>query len=109
MVMVVMDFFFYSQIHVPGVLPQPELEWDYNLGDIILGMSVISEGCVSDRVKLVDRLPVVVAHGFCHLIGYRHGNDAQWNDVWNREETMMHNMITHASTHTHTHSHTHTH
>ena len=64
------------------MLPKPELEWDYNLGDIILGMPVIRDVCVSDRVRLVDRLPVIVTHGLCHLIGYRHGDSTQWNRVW---------------------------
>ena len=70
-----------SQNLVPGVLPKPELEWDYNLGDILLGMSVISDECTSDGMRLVDRLPVIVTHGLCHLIGYRHGDDVQWNKV----------------------------
>lgn len=64
------------------MLPKPELELDYNLGDIILGMPVISEECASDGVKLVDRLPIIVTHGLCHLIGYRHGNNSQLKKVW---------------------------
>lgn len=63
------------------MLPKPELEWDYNLGDIVLGMPVISEVCESEGVKLVDRLPVIVTHALCHLIGHCHGNEAQWNKV----------------------------
>ena len=74
---------FYFQNLVPGILPKPELEWDYNLGDIVLGMPVISEECESDGVSLVDRLPVIVTHALCHLIGHRHGNEAQWNKVCN--------------------------
>ena len=66
---------------VPEVLPKPELEWDYNLGDIVLGMPVISDVCESEGVRLVDRLPVIVTHALCHLIGHRHGNVAQWNKV----------------------------
>ena len=79
---------FIFQIHIPGVLPKPELEWDYNLGDVILGMPAISEGCVGDDVRLVDRLPVIVTHGLCHLIGYHHGNKTQWNEVYYVFETL---------------------
>ena len=59
----------------PGVLPPAERECDYNLGDVILGVPVIMEE--SDGVKLEHRLPVMVAHGYCHLLGYRHNTQAQ--------------------------------
>lgn len=72
---------FWFQNLVPEVLPKPELEWDYNLGDIVLGMPVISEVCENEGVRLVDRLPVIVTHALCHIVGHRHGNDTQWSKV----------------------------
>ena len=75
------EIMFWFQNLVPEVLPKPELKWDYNLGDIVLGMPVISEVCESEGVRLVDRLPVIVTHALCHLIGHRHGNDTQWSKV----------------------------
>lgn len=57
-----------------GSLPHVshDRECDYNLGDVILGMSVISEECVCDGVPLEHRLPLVFTHGLCHLLGYTH-------------------------------------
>lgn len=66
---------------VPGTLPQPEQQCDYNLGDVILGMPVIVEGCREERVRLEHRLPVIVTHGLCHLLGYRHRSELQWKAV----------------------------
>ena len=66
---------------VPEVLPKPELEWDYNLGDIVLGMPVISDVCESEGVRLVNHLPIIITHALCHLIGHCHGNETQWNKV----------------------------
>ena len=47
-------------------------EDDYNLGDVILGMSVICEEGESEGVRVEERLPVIFTHGLCHLLGYRH-------------------------------------
>ena len=66
---------------VSGLLPRPEQECDYNLGDVILGMPVIAEGCWSEGERLEHRLPVIVAHGLCHLLGYKHRSSAQWRKV----------------------------
>ena len=67
----------------PGAIPEvePGRECDYNLGDVILGVSVIGEGCKCDGVRLEDRLPVIVTHGFCHLLGYRHDTAPQRQQV----------------------------
>ena len=63
------------------MLPKLEHEWDRNLGDIVLGVPVIEEVCKCDGVRLVDRLPVLVTHGLCHLVGHRHSNKEQWEKV----------------------------
>ena len=57
---------------VAGVLPAVPAgrEEDYNLGDVILGISVICEECEGVRVE--EHLPVVFTHGLCHLLGYQH-------------------------------------
>lgn len=66
---------------IPGQLPKVVQEWDKNLGDIILGLPFIQEDCTLDGVQLKDRLPVLVTHGLCHLIGYNHDNDSSWKLV----------------------------
>lgn len=68
---------------VAGRLPIAKQKFDYNLGDIILGMPVIRDVCEDEGVRLVERLPVIVTHGLCHLIGYRHGNQEQQMKVCN--------------------------
>ena len=72
---------FHSQIPIPGNLPKVDREWDKNLGDIILGVPVIEEVCRCEGVRMVERLPVIITHGLCHLIGHRHGNKEQWRKV----------------------------
>ena len=63
-----------------GTLPEvdPTREEDDNqLGDVILGMSVIGDECRCEGVRLEHRLPVIVTHGLCHLLGYRHDSASQ--------------------------------
>lgn len=44
---------------VPGVLPPvPRLEYDYTLGDIVLGTPQIVKDCEADGKLLDDYLPV---------------------------------------------------
>ncbi len=70
-----------TQFTVPGKLPGVVHDWDCNLGDIVLGVPVIEEVCEYEGVKLVDRLPVLVTHGLCHLIGHHHDNLEKWTKV----------------------------
>ena len=65
----------YLQNLVAGQLPPLRERWDSNLGDIILGMSVIQRECCADKVGLMNRLPVIVTHGLCHLVGYHHDDE----------------------------------
>ena len=73
----------YIQETEAGSLPYVEhdKEHDYNLGDVILGMSVIGEQCASDGVSIEHRLPVIVTHGLCHLLGYRHDTPTYAEEV----------------------------
>ena len=47
----------------------------------MLGVPVIAEGCREEGVKMEHRLPVIVTHGLCHLLGYRHDSELQWRKV----------------------------
>ncbi|KAK3731853.1 hypothetical protein QZH41_020208 [Actinostola sp. cb2023] len=56
----------------PGLIPKPSLPCEYNLGDVILGMHVIEKDCEEANKNIQEYLPVVIAHGLCHLLGYSH-------------------------------------
>ena len=42
---------------------------------------MIAEGCGSEGGRLAHRLPVIVTHGLCHLLGYKHRSSVQWREV----------------------------
>ncbi|XP_038044171.1 endoribonuclease YbeY-like isoform X2 [Patiria miniata] len=73
-----------SQSLAPGRLPDP---WSdlADLGDIFLGMSYIQQQCEKDGTNVDDVLPVIVTHGLCHLIGYKHDTDERLKQMHKRE------------------------
>ena len=43
-------------------------EWE-SLGDIVVCPQIVLEHAARDATSLIARLPVVLAHGYCHLLG----------------------------------------
>ena len=77
----------------PGKLPALIQQWDRNLGDIILGMPVIQQACIADAVTLKDRLPVIVTHALCHLVGYHHQDQRNFKLVSYPLATFINNNV----------------
>jgi len=76
----------YFENLVPGVLPPvPRLEYDYTLGDIVLGTPQIVKDCEADGKHLDDYLPVIITHGLCHLLGYTHDTQNNLNKMRKKE------------------------
>ena len=44
--------------------------------------AVIVEVCEDEGVRLEDRLPIIVTHGLCHLMGYRHDSKEELKRVF---------------------------
>ncbi|KAG0017644.1 hypothetical protein BGZ81_010644 [Podila clonocystis] len=76
----------------PGVLPKPRSEDDKNLGDIFISMRYVENWCKEHNVRLEDRLPVLYAHGICHLLGYDHQEDAEYTVMKKKERKMLRKM-----------------
>ncbi|EQC35707.1 hypothetical protein SDRG_06987 [Saprolegnia diclina VS20] len=79
------------KIAVPGVLPSVATEEDRYLGDMFIGIPYVQSFCKHHDTTLDDRLPVLVAHGLCHLIGYDHENDADYEVMQAREDDVLAN------------------
>ncbi|KAG0225100.1 hypothetical protein BGW42_004640 [Actinomortierella wolfii] len=72
----------------PGKLPEPQSEDDKNLGDIFISMRYVSDWCKANNVDVHERLPVLYAHGICHLLGYDHQDDKDYKQM-KRKETLL--------------------
>ncbi|XP_034885893.1 endoribonuclease YbeY isoform X2 [Mirounga angustirostris] len=99
----VLSFPFHENIKA-GELPQPDFQDDYNLGDIFLGVEYIFQQCKGDEdyYDILTRchylqwrasppglgpspprpqLHVTATHGLCHLLGFTHSTEAEWQEV----------------------------
>ncbi|KAI5941293.1 Endoribonuclease YbeY [Manis javanica] len=68
-----------------GEMPQPHFPDDYNLGDIFLGVEYIFQQC-KENEDYYDLLTVTATHGLCHLLGFTHGTEAEWQKMYQREK-----------------------
>nr|XP_011724025.1 endoribonuclease YbeY isoform X1 [Macaca nemestrina]XP_011724029.1 endoribonuclease YbeY isoform X1 [Macaca nemestrina] len=79
----VLSFPFHEHLKA-GEFPLPEFPDDYNLGDIFLGVEYIFHQCKEDE-DYNDVLTVTATHGLCHLLGFTHSTEAEWQQIcWPR-------------------------
>ncbi|CAM4607913.1 unnamed protein product [Leuciscus chuanchicus] len=62
---------------------------EYNLGDIFLGVECVMQQCRDSSQDLHETLTVVTAHGICHLLGYRHETEEDWNEMQQKESYIL--------------------
>lgn len=83
----VLSFPFHEHLK-PGELPQPAVQDDYNLGDIFLGVEYISQQCRGHE-DYYDVLTVTATHGLCHLLGFTHSTEAEWQKMYQKEKQVL--------------------
>ena len=59
----------YAEPVSPGVLPEPSVPCDFNMGDVVVCPEVIAAQAEQDGAALERRVPIIIAHSLCHLIG----------------------------------------
>ncbi|KAG1925495.1 endoribonuclease YbeY [Pimephales promelas] len=84
----VLAFPFYEDLR-PGKLPCVLQRDEYNLGDIFLGVECVMQQCRETSQDLHQTLTVVTAHGICHLLGYRHETEEDWNEMQQKESYVL--------------------
>ncbi|KAM6162207.1 endoribonuclease YbeY isoform 2-T2 [Erethizon dorsatum] len=83
----VLSFPFHENLK-PGEIPQPGFPDDYNLGDIFLGVEYIFQQC-KENEDYYDILTVTATHGLCHLLGFTHNSEAEWQKMYLREKQVL--------------------
>ena len=53
-------------------------EDDKNLGDLILSPAYIKKDAQALGASFQERLTILLIHGICHLLGYDHEEDVDW-------------------------------
>ncbi|XP_012635531.1 endoribonuclease YbeY isoform X1 [Microcebus murinus] len=83
----VLSFPFHENLKA-GEFPQPAFPDDYNLGDIFLGVEYIFQQCKEDE-DYNDILTVTATHGLCHLLGFTHSTEADWQKMHQKEKLVL--------------------
>lgn len=60
-----------------------------NLGDLILSLEYIHKTPQWRETPENQRLPILLVHGICHLIGYDHETDSDYNIMNKKERALL--------------------
>lgn len=67
----------------------PETDDDKNLGDIIMSPTYIQDDLERWGVDFDTRLTILLVHGICHLLGYDHIEDADYEIMKTKEKEIL--------------------
>jgi len=107
----------FHEFDEPGTLPPMESEDDMNLGDMVISVAYVDRACqrdARDAAKMGQaawhseqqetrgvsgemmkhfgpeaRLPLLLVHGLCHLVGHDHENDEDYERMVSLEEDVI--------------------
>ncbi|XP_057553940.1 endoribonuclease YbeY [Hippopotamus amphibius kiboko] len=92
----VLSFPFHENLKA-GEIPQPDFRDDCNLGDIFLGVEYIFQQC-KENEDFYDVLTVTAVHGLCHLLGFTHSTEAEWQKMYQKEKEVLEELNRHTGT-----------
>jgi len=61
----------------------------YDLGDIVVSIPYVKRYAMKHNVPLETRLRQILAHGICHLVGFRHDTDLEWERMKRAEQLAL--------------------
>lgn len=89
----ILSFPRHSYLRTPGRLPPLNTlrESDRGLGDLIISIPYAETYCKeqSTYLELEDHMPVLFAHGICHLLGFDHETKSDHIKMQNQEDLIL--------------------
>lgn len=64
-------------------------EEEKDLGDIFISIPYVNQQCTQNNWKLKHRLPVLITHGVCHLVGYDHETNEDYVLMQKQEDLIL--------------------
>ena len=84
----ILSFPFFPELK-PGQKIAPETSDDKILGDIIISLEYVQAQLDRLDTTLEKQLQVLLVHGVCHLIGYDHKTDSQFDQMKEKEDWLL--------------------
>ncbi|KAE8886846.1 hypothetical protein PF005_g20596 [Phytophthora fragariae] len=81
------------KVRTPGRFPRVKTKEERYLGDIYISPAYVRRQCEDPQLEeittLEERLPVLMAHGLCHLMGYDHELDDDYERMQKAENDIL--------------------
>ena len=84
----ILSFSYHNEIK-PGQRIVAQTEEDKNLGDLIISAEYVVRQLQDTDISLDERMRVLLVHGICHLIGYDHETDKQYEQMQKLETALL--------------------
>jgi rRNA maturation RNase YbeY len=84
----ILSFPFHTDLKA-GERIKPASEDDKNLGDLIISPEYIQKAAQELNTPFEKRLQVLLVHGICHLLGYDHITDHDYNIMKKKERFLL--------------------
>ena len=59
------------------------------LGDLIISIHYVQRFCAKEDVAFDERMTVLLVHGFCHLLGYDHCTEEEYEHMAVKEQVLV--------------------
>ncbi len=84
----ILSFSYHPELKPGGKIDAKTPE-DENLGDLIISLEFVKKDAPRWNMTFVERMPVLLVHGICHLLGYDHVTDEEYQVMRKKEAFLL--------------------
>jgi len=84
----ILSFPYYPDLK-PGEKIIPHSDEEKNLGDLIISLEYVQNDAQEYGESLSERLRMLLVHGICHLLGYDHIKDDEYEVMRKKEASLL--------------------
>lgn len=84
----ILSFSFHPDL-AAGERIKPVIDDDKNLGDLIISAEYVKKEAAKLGISFEQRMKVLLVHGMCHLLGYDHENDKDYEIMKEKEKSLL--------------------
>jgi len=84
----ILSFSYHADLKA-GQKIKPKTEDDKNLGDLIISLEYVKKDAKKWNQSFEQRMPILLVHGVCHLLGYDHEKDEDYKIMHKQEQKIL--------------------